>query len=141
MDVPGVKAGDIDIKVEGGILHISGIRKFESSEGQVVKKLKFSKSFQLPTEKYGETAIEPEKLEASLTDGVLVLRAPKKPKPEPVTISITINKTGKEASEKQTIEHNSASASNEKPEDDPKKVDSTKEGSTANNAKADKKAI
>lgn len=111
LDVPGVKSNDVDIKVQNGVLHIFGVRKFESSDGHVVKKLKFSKSFQLPTEEFGNTAIDPSQLQATLSDGVLVLQAPKKPRPEPVTISIIVNNT-----QNKSIDNPTAPKQSEKPE-------------------------
>jgi HSP20 family protein len=111
LDVPGVKSNDVDIKVQNGVLHIFGVRKFESSDGHVVKKLKFSKSFQLPTEDYGNTAIDPSQLQATLSDGVLVLQAPKKPRPQPVTISITVNN-----SHNKVIDNPTTSNEKDKPE-------------------------
>jgi HSP20 family protein len=77
--LPGVKAEDVNIEVEAGVLAISGERKLEredkregyhrieSSYGS------FTRTFVLP-----ESA-DADKVEANLSDGVLTLRIPKRP--------------------------------------------------------------
>lgn len=71
VDVPGVKAEDLDINVEEGghILSISGHR--ESTGDNYKFTSKFSQSFSL------DPAVEVEKITANLDDGVLVVSAPK----------------------------------------------------------------
>jgi len=77
--LPGVKAEEVNIEVENGVLTISGERKLEredkregyhrieSSYGS------FTRSFVLP-----ESA-DAEKVEANLSEGVLTVRIPKRP--------------------------------------------------------------
>ena len=77
--LPGVKAEEVNIEVENGVLTISGERKLEredkregyhrieSSYGA------FTRSFVLP-----ESA-DSERVEANLSDGVLTVRIPKRP--------------------------------------------------------------
>ena len=69
VDVPGVKMEDIDVSLEDGVLSISGHR--ESLDPNYSFSSKFSQSFSL------DPAVELDKFTASLTNGVLVVTAPK----------------------------------------------------------------
>lgn len=84
VDVPGVKASDMTVKLEneGRVLHISGGRKMTKDD--VVTETKFEKRFTI-----GEN-VDVNKLHASLTDGVLTLTAPKLEKKEKGTRTIAI---------------------------------------------------
>jgi HSP20 family protein len=72
VDVPGIKASDmtVDLEDNGNVLSISGARKVtkngESSETKFVKRFTIGSN------------IDIDKLTANLSDGVLVLTAPKK---------------------------------------------------------------
>jgi HSP20 family protein len=86
--VPGVKAEDVHIDVENNVLTLSGERKLEredkregyhrieSSYGS------FTRSFVLP-----ESA-DSAKVDASLSDGVLTVRIPKRPEAAPKRIEV-----------------------------------------------------
>ena len=65
LDVPGVKASDIDVSVEEDILTVKGQREI----GGEVRK--FSKSFSI------DPSVDTDKITAQLNNGVLVLTAPK----------------------------------------------------------------
>lgn len=99
IDVPGVKASDMTVQLEeeGRVLHLFGGRKV-TKEGKTME-TKFDKRFLI-----GDN-IDTEKLSADLSDGVLVVKAPKLPKEEvqPTNIPITegANKTG--AAEQVTV--------------------------------------
>ena len=76
-DLPGVKREDLDITVEGRVLTIKGLRRFD---GERVKNSQvligrsygsFSRSFNLPND------LDTEKLQAKLADGVLTIHIPK----------------------------------------------------------------
>ena len=69
VDVPGVKMEDIDVSLEDGVLSINGHR--ESLDPNYSFSSKFSQSFSL------DPAVELDKFTASLTNGVLVVTAPK----------------------------------------------------------------
>nr|AFO84298.1 heat shock protein 20 [Ditylum brightwellii] len=77
MDVPGVKAADIKLQLEGGegssrkVIHLSGERKFQ--RGDTTTESKFKKSITID-----DTSVDTSKITANLADGVLVLTAPKK---------------------------------------------------------------
>lgn len=84
VDVPGVKASDMTVKLEndGRVVHISGGRKV--TKGDTVTETKFEKRFTI-----GDN-IDKTKITANLADGVLVLTAPKVEKKEPVVHTIAI---------------------------------------------------
>lgn len=89
VDVPGVKATDINVGLEhdGRVLHLTGSRKVEKNteKEKFYEEYKFDKRFTLGKD------LDTTKLTAHLSDGVLVLTAPKKEKEEPkkTTIAIT----------------------------------------------------
>ncbi len=84
VDVPGVKEDNMKIELEndGRVLHLFGGRK-EKTETSF-KEFKFDKRFTL-----GKN-LDTSKLTAHLSDGVLVLTAPKLEKLPPTTQEITI---------------------------------------------------
>ena len=77
VDVPGVKAGDLDVTFAGGLLVISGARYLAAGpEGERFHRLErpggsFCRSVALPT------AASPEMVDASVMDGVLTVVVPK----------------------------------------------------------------
>jgi len=85
VDVPGVKASDMSVNLEndGKVLHIVGGRKVEKENE--ISETRFEKRFTI-----GDN-VDTDKLKANLSDGVLVLTAPKleKKKPEAQKIVIT----------------------------------------------------
>lgn len=88
VEVPGMKQDDIKIAVEDGILTVSGEKKSEKEEDRKSYRLverqygAFSRSVSLPA------GVEVDKIQASMTDGVLKISAPRKPAPESRTIKI-----------------------------------------------------
>lgn len=83
LDLPGVKVKDLQINVEQDVLQISGFRRIISREGDTVKKNRFSYSVGV------EEDTDLAKIRANLSDGVLVITAPKKPRPDPIIVPIT----------------------------------------------------
>ena len=73
IDVPGIKASNLKVAVEDGVLTISGTRDDTS----------FSRQFQL------DRTVDVAKLAANLADGVLTITAPKIEEPAPIQITIT----------------------------------------------------
>eukprot|EP00980_Cylindrotheca_fusiformis_P006221 scaffold1328_cov108-Cylindrotheca_fusiformis.AAC.11 len=69
VDVPGVKADDIDVSLEDGFLTVTGQRLASDDSSRFTSK--FSETFSL------DSAVDVEKFTASLNDGVLVITAPK----------------------------------------------------------------
>jgi HSP20 family protein len=84
VDVPGVKAGDMSVKLEndGKVLHISGGRKVVKDN--TTTETHFEKRFTI-----GKN-VDMEKVTANLADGVLVLSAPKIEKKEKPVLTIDI---------------------------------------------------
>ena len=70
MELPGVKAKDLDIELENGsLLRIKGSRSTKQSG-----KSEFDQLFEL------DKNVDPERIEVSLSDGILSVRAPKREK-------------------------------------------------------------
>ena len=84
VDVPGVKAADLNVTFKDGQLQISGSRRSKSEDGKTVKRARFSKSFSL-----NEDEVDVSKMKANLEDGVLLITVPKKPEREPLKITVT----------------------------------------------------
>ena len=81
-DVPGVKPEDIEVSVNEGILSIKGHRELRSPDGKSVSKSNFARSYQLGDVDFNN-------VKADLHDGVLEVKAPKKPRPEPMRITVS----------------------------------------------------
>jgi len=87
--LPGMERQDISIVFEDGVLTVKGARKETSSDNgrryfaHEIGWGGFSRSFRLPT--YGD----PEKVSASLKDGMLVLHVPKREEAKPRRIEIS----------------------------------------------------
>ncbi|UJR81812.1 Hsp20/alpha crystallin family protein [Sandaracinus amylolyticus] len=74
-ELPGLKLEDISVGVENDVLTFSGERKSERDEGHYVRERwvgAFSRSFKLPR------TVDVEKIEATLKDGILTVRLPKR---------------------------------------------------------------
>ena len=84
VDVPGVKSDHMKIELEndGRVLHVSGDRKEKSDRSY--EEYKFDKRFTLAKD------LDTAKMTAHLSDGVLVLTAPKKEKLPPTKQEIAI---------------------------------------------------
>lgn len=90
-DLPAVTRNDISVTVDGGVLTISGERRYEkSSDGEREHRREtfygsFSRSFSLP-EGTDESAIR-----AESKDGVLIVHIPKVKAPAKTPVSIEVN--------------------------------------------------
>ena len=84
LELPGVKASDVNVSLEndGRVLRINGMR--QEKNGDMAYESKFSKDFVLNKD------VHVEGIEAKLSDGVMTVVAPKKPKVEPKSISIPV---------------------------------------------------
>ncbi len=87
-ELPGVSREDLQIRLQGNYLEISGNRKAENPEGYTRHRQErvvtsFSRSFTLPAD------IDSTKVEAKLKDGILTLTLPKveAAKPRQITIN------------------------------------------------------
>ena len=86
-EVPGISKDDLNIKIQGNYLEISGKRAMDTPEGYKVHRNErgsstFSRSFTLPND------VDAEKAEASLKDGILYLKLPKSETAKPKQITI-----------------------------------------------------
>jgi HSP20 family protein len=91
-DVPGVNKKDIEVRLDNGVLSITGEITEEKETGKGTKLHRterycgsFSRRFTLPT------AIESEKVDASYKDCVLSLKIPKAEEAKPKAIEIKVH--------------------------------------------------
>lgn len=87
-DLPGVRENDIELSLENNTLTLNVERAPEVPEGYTVHRQerggwKLARSFTLPAK------VDPEKVRASLTDGVLTVTVEKAPESQPRRISVT----------------------------------------------------
>ncbi len=87
-EVPGLEKDDLNVKIQGNYLEISGSRKSDAPEGYKTHKTErgigpFSRSFTLPAD------VDSTKVEATLKNGVLYLVLPKHEAAKPKKISIS----------------------------------------------------
>lgn len=87
-ELPGIDKKDIKVDVRDGVLSISGERRYEKDvKEENVHRIEraygsFSRSFSLPRN------VDTEKVDASLKDGVLEVKLPKKESAKPKAIEI-----------------------------------------------------
>lgn len=81
IDIPGVQASGLDIEVDDRVLSISGSRSIHTGHG--VRTVEYSRRFRL------DETIDSERVAANLSDGVLVLTAPRIQKARPIKIPVT----------------------------------------------------
>ncbi len=87
-ELPGIDKKDVNVEVKDGVLTISGERKFEKDvKEENVHRIersygRFVRSFSLPTN------VDTDKVEASMKDGVLHVRLPKKESAKPKAIAV-----------------------------------------------------
>jgi len=86
-EVPGLEKDDLNVKIQGNYLEISGKRHSDAPEGYKVHKTErgvgsFSRSFTLPAD------VDSTEVDATLKNGVLCLTLPKHEAAKPKKISI-----------------------------------------------------
>lgn len=90
-DLPEVKKEDIDIRVENGVLTLSGERRIEKSAEDEKEHRRetyygrFARSFALPED------VEVQNISAESRDGVLRVRLPKAEAKKPRSIEVKVN--------------------------------------------------
>jgi HSP20 family protein len=88
VELPGMKTDDVHLHVENGVLTVHGERKLEREDNRdgyhrVESSYgAFARSFSLPK------TVDGDHLEAEMANGVLSVRIPKQPAPEPRRVSI-----------------------------------------------------
>ncbi|WP_300460364.1 Hsp20/alpha crystallin family protein [Desulfobacula sp.] len=86
-EVPGISKHDLNIKIQGNYLEISGKRIVDTPDGYKIHRNErggstFSRSFTLPAD------VDAEKVEAMMKDGILYLKLPKSETAKPKQITI-----------------------------------------------------
>lgn len=86
-EIPGIAKSDLNIKIQGNYLEISGTRKATAPDGYSVHRRErgtasFTRSFSLPAD------VDANKVSATLSDGILVLKLPKAEAAKPRQITI-----------------------------------------------------
>jgi HSP20 family protein len=84
MDLPGVRAKDLEVSVQRGVLSIRGFRCVKGLDNRVVKKQKLSRRFAVDTD-----VVDVTRASANLANGVLIICAPKKGVPVTIKIPVT----------------------------------------------------
>jgi len=87
-EVPGVAKENLNIRIQGNYLELSGKRKVETPEGYKAHRIEratttFTRSFTLPVE------VNAERAEAALKNGILILEIPKAEAAKPRQINIS----------------------------------------------------
>lgn len=86
-EVPGLGKDDLNVKIQGNYLEISGTRKFSKPEKYTIHRTErdvasFTRSFTLPAD------VDSEKVKATLENGILTLTLPKSEAAKPRQITI-----------------------------------------------------
>jgi HSP20 family protein len=86
-EVPGLGKDDLNVKIQGNYLEITGTRNSEAPEGYRTHKIErgtgaFSRTFTLPVD------VDSAKVEANLKDGILYLTLPKAEATKPKKIIV-----------------------------------------------------
>ena len=91
-DLPGVAKDDIEVRLDNGVLSISGEKRIDKETGKGTKQHRterfrgsFSRRFTLPT------SIDADKVNADYKDGVLSLAIPKLETEKPKAIDIKVH--------------------------------------------------
>ncbi len=88
--MPEVKKNDVKVRVEDGVLYLSGARQFEKEEkGKRYHRIEraygsFTRNFALPDD------ADPQKVNAEFKDGVLNVRVAKDPNARPKSIEVKV---------------------------------------------------
>ena len=87
-ELPGLSEKDVDISVTANVLTLKAARKVEAPEGYAVHRrerqgFSFTRSYELPAR------IDPEKVQATLKQGVLTLTLPKAAEAQPKRVSVS----------------------------------------------------
>lgn len=89
-ELPEVNKNDVKVRVEDGVLYLSGTRQFEKEEkGKRYHRVEraygsFTRSFSLPDD------ADPQKVNAEFKDGVLHVRVAKDPNARPKSIEVKV---------------------------------------------------
>jgi HSP20 family protein len=90
-DLPGLKAEDVEVTVEEGVLTIRGERSFEEAkEGETYHRIErcygmFERTFSLPN------SVDPTKIEARFKDGEMVVNLPRREESKPHSVKVKVD--------------------------------------------------
>lgn len=89
LEVPGLKAGDVEVSFEAGELTLKGEKKFAAKEGAPVHRRErfygaFERTLTLPWE------IQADKITAEMKDGVLTVALPKAETAKPRKVEVKV---------------------------------------------------
>jgi len=87
-ELPGLSEKDVDISVTANVLTVKAARKVEAPEGYAAHRRErqgysFTQSYELPAR------IDPEKVQATLKQGVLTLTLPKAAEAQPKRVTVS----------------------------------------------------
>jgi HSP20 family protein len=89
-DLPGLKAEDVDVTVDNGVLTIRGERAFEEArEGSTYHRVErwygsFERSFTIPN------SVDPSKIEAKFSHGEMTITLPKREESKPRSVKVKV---------------------------------------------------
>ena len=89
-DLPGLKAEDVDVTVDNGVLTIKGERTLEEvSEGETYHRVErsygsFERSFSIPN------SVDPKKIEARFSNGEMTITLPKREESKPRSVKVKV---------------------------------------------------
>jgi len=115
LDVPGMKQSDLELTFHEGVIRVAGLRRKVSADGKTVKKIRLDRSFRVDTQ-----TIDVSQIKANLADGVLTISAPKKKKPEPVTIMISTQEDKSEETKNVAVNEKKDDEENAPPKEEKK---------------------
>ena len=89
VELPGLTEKDVEISVTANVLRLKAARKTEAPEGYTAHRrersnFSFAQTYELPAR------IDPDKVEASLKQGVLTLSLPKVAEAQPKRVTVTV---------------------------------------------------
>jgi HSP20 family protein len=89
-DLPGLKAEDVDVTVDNGVLTVKGERQFEEAkEGASYHRVErwygsFERSFTIPS------SVDPRKIEARFVNGEMIVTLPKRDESKPRSVKVKV---------------------------------------------------
>lgn len=89
-DLPGLKAEDVDVTVDNGVLTVKGERTMEEvAEGETYHRVErsygsFERSFSIPN------SVDPKKIEARFVNGEMTVTLPKRDESKPRSVKVKV---------------------------------------------------
>jgi len=89
-DLPGLKAEDVEVTVDNGVLTVKGERSFEEAqEGATYHRVErwygsFERSFTIPN------SVDPSKIEARFVNGEMTVNLPKRDESKPRSVKVKV---------------------------------------------------